>query len=320
MFRVVQDQLRVSEGWVRCGQCDEVFDAKAHLQPEGGLLTPVAAPAAARLHSQSPSSDPIAARNETSIDSFRNTHDPHDLAHILDFPAPRASHHARHQQSVEPELEPEPEPVPEPEAPGAIVPAAVVTWGNAADDKHTDEVDASAQHPVPSFVHVRVAASLWDRALVRWGLGLASLALTGALATQILLQERDWIAATQPVTKPWIVAMCQVFHCQVAPLRQIESVVIDSSSFVKVKPDVYRVSFVLKNAGHFGVGTPAVELSLTDTQDQTLVRRVFLPDEFASKQIEMASGGEVVATLSIAATLPGNVARVSGYRLLAFYP
>lgn len=27
VFRVVQDQLRVSEGWVRCGQCQEVFNA-----------------------------------------------------------------------------------------------------------------------------------------------------------------------------------------------------------------------------------------------------------------------------------------------------
>jgi predicted Zn finger-like uncharacterized protein len=26
-FRVVQDQLRVSEGWVRCGRCNEVFNA-----------------------------------------------------------------------------------------------------------------------------------------------------------------------------------------------------------------------------------------------------------------------------------------------------
>ena len=27
VFRVVQDQLRVSEGWVRCGRCNSVFDA-----------------------------------------------------------------------------------------------------------------------------------------------------------------------------------------------------------------------------------------------------------------------------------------------------
>jgi predicted Zn finger-like uncharacterized protein len=31
IFRVVQDQLRVSEGWVRCGRCAEVFDAHVQL-------------------------------------------------------------------------------------------------------------------------------------------------------------------------------------------------------------------------------------------------------------------------------------------------
>ena len=31
VFRVVHDQLKVSEGWVRCGRCNEVFNAQANL-------------------------------------------------------------------------------------------------------------------------------------------------------------------------------------------------------------------------------------------------------------------------------------------------
>ena len=31
VFRVVPDQLRVSEGWVRCGRCSEVFNGQAEL-------------------------------------------------------------------------------------------------------------------------------------------------------------------------------------------------------------------------------------------------------------------------------------------------
>ncbi len=34
MFKVVPDQLRISEGWVRCGHCSEVFDASANLQQD----------------------------------------------------------------------------------------------------------------------------------------------------------------------------------------------------------------------------------------------------------------------------------------------
>ena len=49
VFRVVQDQLRVSEGWVRCGRCDRTFDAtevlfdidngaQVHTEPGAGPL------------------------------------------------------------------------------------------------------------------------------------------------------------------------------------------------------------------------------------------------------------------------------------------
>jgi predicted Zn finger-like uncharacterized protein len=31
-FKVVQDQLRISDGWVRCGRCSEIFDGNENLQ------------------------------------------------------------------------------------------------------------------------------------------------------------------------------------------------------------------------------------------------------------------------------------------------
>ena len=59
MFRVVPDQLKISDGWVRCGHCSDVFDAMLNLQSETpGTETPspppppslsVAAPSASRL-------------------------------------------------------------------------------------------------------------------------------------------------------------------------------------------------------------------------------------------------------------------------------
>lgn len=53
-FRVVPDQLRISEGWVRCGHCAEVFDAGLHLgAPEeaaaAALPTAESVPAASAL-------------------------------------------------------------------------------------------------------------------------------------------------------------------------------------------------------------------------------------------------------------------------------
>jgi predicted Zn finger-like uncharacterized protein len=53
VFRVVQDQLRVSEGWVRCGQCQEVFNALETLFDLGSAGLPEA-PAAPPPQQPSP--------------------------------------------------------------------------------------------------------------------------------------------------------------------------------------------------------------------------------------------------------------------------
>ena len=48
VFRVVPDQLRVSEGWVRCGRCADVFNAaEALVDLDGGAARNAAAPAVA---------------------------------------------------------------------------------------------------------------------------------------------------------------------------------------------------------------------------------------------------------------------------------
>lgn len=55
LFRVVQDQLRVSQGWVRCGQCSEVFQGNLYLQQTSDVgPSAVAAGAATALAPRDP--------------------------------------------------------------------------------------------------------------------------------------------------------------------------------------------------------------------------------------------------------------------------
>lgn len=59
VFRVVRDQLRVSDGWVRCGQCQEVFNAVESLfELSAEPAAPPPAPAAPRTPKPSPSPSP----------------------------------------------------------------------------------------------------------------------------------------------------------------------------------------------------------------------------------------------------------------------
>lgn len=63
IFKVVQDQLKVSEGWVRCGRCHEVFNALEGLfdlerDPPPARRQPARPPAAAAVVSQAPVEPP----------------------------------------------------------------------------------------------------------------------------------------------------------------------------------------------------------------------------------------------------------------------
>jgi predicted Zn finger-like uncharacterized protein len=55
-FRATPQQLRASEGWVRCGQCDQVFDASAHAVSQRAVPAPEA-DAMVPLRAESPAVD-----------------------------------------------------------------------------------------------------------------------------------------------------------------------------------------------------------------------------------------------------------------------
>ncbi len=58
-FKVVDDQLRISDGWVRCGKCKAVFDALTHLV--------ASAPAAAPAGPQAPSVEQAAVAAQAPV-------------------------------------------------------------------------------------------------------------------------------------------------------------------------------------------------------------------------------------------------------------
>ena len=168
-----------------------------------------------------------------------------------------------------------------------------------------------------SFVRAAKRKAFWQSPPVRAGLGLVAVVLLCILALQVALQERDRIVAMDSRTGPWLQMLCEPFQCALAPLRQISEVVIDSSSFNKGRGESYQLAFAIKNRASVPLAMPAMELTLTDAQDQPVLRRVLLPNELAAPA-EMPALGEWATSVAVIVT-PGG-ARVAGYRLLAFYP
>lgn len=174
--------------------------------------------------------------------------------------------------------------------------------------------------PPPSFLHDDPAPSIWRRPVVRLALAILLVVFLALLAMQFLVKERDRVAAMHPVMRPVLEAVCVMAGCRIEPLRQIDAIVIDSSSFSHVRGDSYRLGFSLKNTASVDVAMPAIELSLTDPQDQPVIRRVILPAEFGARSAALASAAIWTGALGLTVQPDVGAQRIAGYRLLAFYP
>lgn len=322
MFKVVPDQLRVSEGWVRCGQCSEVFDANANLQASAGAEpgqspahvlpqqevppTPTEAPAEARVEPDA--LDDPELESETAPEEVEASEPVAEPFLAVNPHALHIDHLEIADAPVEPTLEPQ-------DLEDGV--AAATDAQQPPDEDPPPEEEAVLHH---TFLQPRATPKATGRRSVRIAWMMASVLLGAALLVQILVQERDRIVAMEPAARDVLSPLCELLGCRIAPLKQIESVVIDSSSFTKVRPDVYRLGFTLKNTSHTALATPALELTLTDLQDQPVVRKVFAAADFGDKGGVMEAGAELPVNLPVAIKLGGNAEKISGYRLLSFYP
>lgn len=435
MFKVVPDQLKIAQGWVRCGHCAEVFDARLSMQSgDPGKPSPGLGADQLPAASGQPQTSAAAEHVEGGT-SHESTADPGTTADacirpVVSRPVPRwiaeatqdviglaqtdsgpqvadrvvasvpAWDHAppdefdpaawkaaqlKHQKAepggvpdsravadlpaglsrpaaLDSPLSPAPLVV---DAPGGELPHPETPqlWGRVVrrddsedeayvsyafdDSEYLASSAASAAMPLPSppaagsddlsFVLRARRGDFWRRRRVRAGLALLALLLAASLALQVGVQHRDEIAALAPQSKPVLTALCRLSGCEIGPLRRIDSVMIDSSTFNKMGNDAFRLSFVLKNTATTALRVPSLEVTLTDLQNQVVTRRVVSPSQFGVTAatidaraemsgwltIRVASDVGKPAVTSSSATGAQSAASqlpVAGYRVLAFYP
>ncbi len=346
MFKVVADQLKISQGWVRCGHCSEVFDAAANLQPyappSSALPTDVSVPAVPSAQPEPPVGSDRAASVAPMLVAPSAEPEPDWSDAMLMEEAEEAALVAAPAPVPEVQVSPSPDLAadvfafsvsPEPsDFSAAAAPAARAGYTESAfGESETAEPDPV--HEV-SFVREARRDAFWRKPAVRVALGLAASVLLAALLLQVALFQRHTLAVSQPWLRPALYTLCASLHCEIRPPQQIESVVIESSTFNKLAADAYRLKVVIRNAGAIPLALPSLELTLTDTQDQAQLRRVLTPAELGATGPTLAAGAEFSGVLAIrildtppdasasqpSPARPSAPLRIAGYRVLAFYP
>ena len=311
LFKVVPDQLKISQGWVRCGQCREVFDAQAQMTSISGVAS-IAQPDDSQPHEADTSQAPNSADAKFDSNPLLDTAQPKDsIPKNQDFASSDWINSVNPPQPTAQDTD-----YPELDNPPSVMPGDAI-----------ESVSSPVQQTksAPSFVRQAQRSkrlrSPWARALLL----CTALVLLLAGVVQIARQERDRLAAAQPSLRPVLQTLCSYAACSIGPLKQIEYVVIDASGFNKMRSDgkseVYKITVNLKNTHVLPLALPHIELTLNDSQDQALMRRVLNPADLGATQLVIAPAGEFSGsgTLQID-NLQLSGARVSGYRVLAFYP
>lgn len=193
--------------------------------------------------------------------------------------------------------------------------APAFPFAEPVDDDDPLVLDSSLE---PGFVRDARRKAWWQKPVVRVAMGASVVVLPVALVLQVALHERNALAAWQPSLRPALEFMCTALQCKLGPRQQIAAMVVSGSTFAKGERErAYQLSLSIQNRAGTPVGMPAVELTLTDAQDQAIARKVIQAKELGAPP-ELKAGAEWSGTVPV--TTEGLNLQVSGYRVLLFYP
>ena len=324
VFRVVQDQLKISEGWVRCGRCNEIFNALEGLFDLDRDAPPEwSTPAWAQTEPDDRAIEPLAHDSLSNAFADGGADEPADPA-LVD----RIDEHLFGPRRSEPHRKP----LAHVDDRDRLEFADAQLDSDLLSDSSQpailldpDGAGAQASAPIeselprhPEFLRRADREARWRRAPMRIALAFAALLLLVGLALQTGHQQRDLIAARWPEARPLLEQWCEVMACQIEPLRRIEDISVESSALTRVAGpgDAFRLSVALRNRGTLPLALPSVDLSLTDAGGQLVARRALAPQDFRVASATLAPGAESALQLLLSAGSP----KVSGYTVEIFYP
>lgn len=292
-FRVTPEQLKARRGQVRCGACRDVFSALESLADE--------LPAVPAVPAETPP-EPV--------------------------------------RSIEPEAESEPAILTVPQDDSPPLP-----YEPASDDEESrrdrresplrdwqDEMPRSGDGDATTEAVVAPAVADEPPTPIAWTIiaetppprrwpSITALVILLALALgQLIFSFRVELAVLVPELRPVLVAVCEELGCTLPRPSKAELIGIETSDLAPAYRERLLLTATLKNRAPFDQEYPHLELTLTDTQDRALLRKVLAPADYLPAERGVDAGFASNADIAVRLTLETTDLPASGYRLYLFYP
>ncbi len=302
IFRVTSEQLRARAGKVRCGSCRTVFDAISGLLDDGDPGVPPVLPA--------PTLSAAAAEPASRT----------AVAHSW----PEEAAAAAGAVVADPEVVSVPPPA---------TPIESVSASFAQDLTGSDLPAPEEDLLFPRATREPPERSRWlegviskpklanDQGLTRPFAIVAALLLV-ALVGQLAFHFRSTIASKVPALQPAFAALSEALGSKLPLPRHAELLSIETSD-LQTDPErnqLLALQATLRNQASYAQAYPALELTLTVSNDKAIARRVFLPEEYLPPAALDDESLPANADLEIRLWLEARELHAAGYRLYVFYP
>jgi len=156
----------------------------------------------------------------------------------------------------------------------------------------------------------------------RWPFILVALLLVLALTGQVVFRFRSEIATIMPSLRPVLASASEALGSSLPLPRHVELISIEVSDLQNDPKhgNLLVLNATLRNRAAYAQAYPSLELSLTDTQDAAIARRVFSPAEYLSPKTAANQPFAANADLAVRVWIEARDIAAAGYRLYVFYP
>lgn len=188
----------------------------------------------------------------------------------------------------------------------------------AATEDALDEVDADDE---PDFLKRGRRKQRLSRK-VRIFLSISCFILLIAALLQGTYIFRNQIAGWFPQAKPALINACELLGCRIDLPAQIDQVSIESSELQTLAndKDTFVLTTLLRNYSSTYQEWPHIELTLNDSNEKALLRRVFTPADYLKNSEDVRIGFAANSERSVKLSFELSQLKASGYRVYLFYP
>jgi len=354
LFRVVADQLKLRGGLVRCGACRQVFDAIGSLsyvadqalsiapsEPPlagGAMPGPAAFTASAALEGQPLQASPAARVSRPSRSAERPERAEQEINEGFGVPTvlgpmptdlPSSSPGGFFGGT---EVLPEqsavaaPDPV---EASQTAFDPSVAAEPAQPDRQDTPDQTMAAETGQASTGEREAASFLLEQETpvqqrLRWAATAACAPLAVLAVFQAMLAFRQPLMEAWPEIRPAVVRGCSWYGCSAGWPAHAEMLAVVGSELAAIPgTDIVELNASVRSRAGFTVALPAIEVTLTDLQNRTIARKVFLPVDYLASSGEPSSrideGIAPNSDLSIRLLFEARGLTATGFVIYPFY-